>query len=209
MYTLPELTYNKEALEPHIDAKTMEIHHGKHHAAYVAKLNDALQAAGAAKPLPLPIEELVKTIDASNPASNPAIRNNAGGHLNHSMFWTLLSPQGGGSPEGSLAAAIQRDFGSFSALKEKFTHSAMTRFGSGWAWLCVGSDKKLVIGSTPNQDNPLMPVSEFKASPVLGLDVWEHAYYLLYQNRRPDYIAAFWNLINWKQAEKNYQQALK
>jgi Fe-Mn family superoxide dismutase len=203
-FTLPNLPYATNALEPHIDAKTMEIHHGKHHAAYVNNLNKALE--GKPELESKTIEQLISKIADLPEAIRGAVRNNGGGHWNHAMFWTILSPKGGGKPSGELAAAIDRDFGSFDAFKEKFAQAATTRFGSGWAWLVVSSGK-LVIGSTPNQDNPLMDVSDLKGNPVIGLDVWEHAYYLNYQNRRPDYIAAFWNVIDWNAAAKNYASA--
>ena len=203
-FTLPNLPYATNALEPHIDAKTMEIHHGKHHAAYVNNLNKALE--GKAELESKTIEQLISKIADIPEAIRGAVRNNGGGHWNHAMFWTILSPKGGGKPSGELAAAIDRDFGSFDAFKEKFAQAATTRFGSGWAWLVV-SGGKLVIGSTPNQDNPLMDVSDLKGKPVIGLDVWEHAYYLNYQNRRPDYISAFWNVIDWNAAAKNYASA--
>lgn len=191
-FELPKLDYVYNALEPHIDAATMEIHHTKHHAAYVNNLNAALAGnAGQQKT----VEELMAEI-SKYPV---AVRNNGGGHYNHSLFWKLIGPNGGGKPSGDLLAAIEKSFGSFDAFKEEFSKAAATRFGSGWAWLVKQPDGKLVIGSTPNQDNPLMDISELKGKPLLGLDVWEHAYYLKYQNRRPDYIQAFWNVINWKE----------
>ncbi|OGX32554.1 MAG: superoxide dismutase [Omnitrophica WOR_2 bacterium RIFCSPHIGHO2_01_FULL_48_9] len=203
-HSLPALPYALDALEPHIDAKTMEIHHGKHHNAYVTNLNKALEGqkdlAGKS------IEQLISKISAIPENIRGAVRNNGGGHYNHSLFWTILSPKGGGQPGGDLAAAINKEFGSFDAFKEKFAAAATTRFGSGWAWLCA-SGGKLVIGSTPNQDNPLMDVSDLKGTPLLGLDVWEHAYYLKYQNRRPEYIAAFWNIIDWNAVAKRYSGA--
>jgi Fe-Mn family superoxide dismutase len=200
-FSLPALAYATNALEPHIDAKTMEIHHGKHHAAYVNNLNKALE--GKSELESKTVEQLISKIADIPEAIRTAVRNNGGGHWNHAMFWKILSAKGGGKPTGELALAIDRDFGSFDAFKEKFGQAATTRFGSGWAWLVV-SGGKLVIGSTPNQDNPLMDVSELKGKPVFGLDVWEHAYYLNYQNRRPDYIAAFWNIIDWDAVNKNY-----
>jgi len=196
-FTLPALPYAFNALEPHIDARTMEIHHGKHHNAYVTNLN----AAVAGKPEEsLSIEEICKNI-SKYPA---AVRNNGGGHYNHSLFWTVLGPNAGGAPTGALADAITSAFGTFDEFKTKFAAAGTTRFGSGWAWLIVGADGKLAITSTPNQDNPLMDVAEVKGKPVLGLDVWEHAYYLNYQNRRPDYIAAFWNVVNWSEVAKRF-----
>lgn len=199
-FTLPALPYATTALEPHIDAKTMEIHHGKHHNAYVTNLN----AAVAGKPEEnLSIEEICKNI-SKYPA---AVRNNGGGHYNHSLFWTVMSPNAGGAPTGALADAINAAFGNFDELKTKFAAAGATRFGSGWAWLIVGADGKLAITSTPNQDNPLMDVAEVKGTPILGLDVWEHAYYLNYQNRRPDYITAFWNVVNWAEVAKRFAAA--
>ena len=193
-YELPKLPYAYDALEPHIDARTMEIHHTKHHAAYIAKVNDAI----AGTPLDSKsIEELVADLNAVPENIRTAVRNNGGGHANHSLFWTVLSPSGGGAPSGDLAAAIDATFGGLDALKEQFNNAAATRFGSGWAWLSVANGK-LVVESTPNQDTPL---SEGR-TPILGLDVWEHAYYLNYQNRRPDYIAAFWNVVNWDEVAK-------
>ena len=196
-FTLPALPYAFNALEPHIDARTMEIHHGKHHNAYVTNLNSAI----AGKPEEnLSIEEICKSV-SKYPA---AVRNNGGGHYNHSLFWTLLSPNGGGDPSGAIADAIKSAFGSFDEFKTKFAAAATGRFGSGWAWLIVDASGKLQITSTPNQDNPLMDVAEGRGTPVLGLDVWEHAYYLNYQNRRPDYIAAFWNIVNWNEVSKRF-----
>jgi Fe-Mn family superoxide dismutase len=199
-YTLPQLPYATDALEPHIDKLTMEIHHGKHHNAYVTNLNNAV----AGSPLENDtLEELLSKVSTLS----PAIRNNGGGHWNHSFFWTILSANGGGTPNGALGDAITASFGSFDAFKEEFTKAATTRFGSGWAWLIV-SDGKLAITSTPNQDNPLMDLAEVKGTPILGLDVWEHAYYLHYQNRRPDYIAAFFNLIDWHKVAELYNPAV-
>lgn len=196
-FTLPALPYANNALEPHIDAKTMEIHHGKHHNAYVTNLN----AAVAGKPEEsLSIEEICKNI-SKYPA---AVRNNGGGHYNHSLFWTIMAPNAGGAPTGALADAITSAFGSFDEFKTKFAAAGTGRFGSGWAWLIKDSSGKLQITSTPNQDNPLMDVAEVKGTPLLGLDVWEHAYYLNYQNRRPDYIAAFWNVVNWNEVAKRF-----
>ncbi len=199
MFELPALTYAFNALEPHIDARTMEIHHGKHHQAYVNNLNNAVKGnAAEGKSL----EELMHEVSKYS----MAIRNNGGGHWNHSLFWTLLSPTGGGNPSGKLADDIAATFGSFEAFKEQFNTAATTRFGSGWAWLVV-HDGKLVVTSTPNQDNPLMDIAEVKGTPILGLDVWEHAYYLHYQNRRPDYINAWWNLVNWNKVSDLYHSA--
>ena len=189
-FELSSLPYPHAALEPHIDARTMEIHHGKHHNAYVTNLNKAVEGTDLdGKSL----EDLLSNI-SQHPA---AVRNNGGGHFNHSLFWTIMSPSGGGEPTGELASAISNGFGSFDAFKEKFSTAGATRFGSGWAWLVADGSGGLAVGSTPNQDNPRMDVSEIKGTPILGLDVWEHAYYLNYQNRRPDYIAAFWNVVNW------------
>ncbi|NOS92302.1 MAG: superoxide dismutase [Cyclobacteriaceae bacterium] len=196
-FTLPALPYATTALEPHIDARTMEIHHGKHHNAYVTNLNAAL----AGKPEEnQSIEEILANI-SKHPA---AVRNNGGGHYNHSLFWTILGPNAGGAPTGALADAINTAFGSFDEFKTKFAAAATTRFGSGWAWLIKGADGKLAITSTPNQDNPLMDIAEVKGTPILGLDVWEHAYYLHYQNRRPDYITAFWSVVNWSEVAKRF-----
>ncbi|MBK8192475.1 MAG: superoxide dismutase [Lewinellaceae bacterium] len=200
-FTLPDLPYAFAALEPNVDARTMEIHHGKHHAAYVNNLNAALQGTeNEGKSL----EELMANI-SSLPT---AVRNNGGGHWNHSMFWEIMSPNGGGTPAGDLASKINSDFGNFDEFKKLFAQAAATRFGSGWAWLCVGEDNNLFITSTPNQDNPLMDLAEKKGQPILGLDVWEHAYYLHYQNRRPDYVAAWWNVVNWKEVSRRYQNAI-
>lgn len=199
-FTLPNLPYAFNALEPHIDARTMEIHHGKHHNAYVTNLNNAV----AGKPEEnLSIEEICKNI-SSYPA---AVRNNGGGHYNHSLFWTVMAPNAGGVPSGSLADAINSAFGSFDEFKTKFAAAGATRFGSGWAWLIVDGSGKLQITSTPNQDNPLMDVAEVKGTPILGCDVWEHAYYLNYQNRRPDYITAWWNVVNWSEVTKRFAAA--
>lgn len=205
-FTLPNLPYPTNALEPHIDAKTMEIHHGKHHNAYVTNLNAAI--AGKADLESQGVEDLIRNINALPTDIKNAVRNNGGGHVNHSMFWQILGPNAGGKPAGELAKAIDKDFGSFDAFKEQFGKAAATRFGSGWAWLVI-KEGKLAIGSTPNQDNPTMDVAEFKGTPVFGLDVWEHAYYLNYQNRRPDYVAAFWNAINWQAVGKRYEAALQ
>ncbi|MGB3947946.1 MAG: superoxide dismutase [Bacteroidia bacterium] len=199
-FELPKLNYAYTALEPHIDARTMEIHHSKHHQAYVTNLNNAIAGTDAEK---LSIEEICKNI-SKYPV---AVRNNGGGHYNHSLFWTLLAPNAGGNPTGDLATAINAAFGSFDEFKKQFAAAATTRFGSGWAWLIV-KEGKLVITSTANQDNPLMDIAEVKGTPVLALDVWEHAYYLNYQNRRPDYIAAFWNTVNWAEATNLYAAAM-
>jgi len=199
-YTLPDLPYPFDALEPHIDAKTMEIHHDKHHATYVAKLNAAIENTDLGK---LSIEELMAKIDSVPENIRGAVRNNGGGHANHSLFWTILSPNGGGEPKGELAADINATFGSFEKFKEQFSDAAANRFGSGWAWLCLDGNKKLHIESTPNQDTPLMTGH----TPILGLDVWEHAYYLKYQNRRPEYIAAFFNVVNWDEVARRYAAA--
>ena len=196
-FTLPALPYAFNALEPHIDARTMEIHHGKHHNAYVTNLNNAV----AGKPEEnLSIEEICKNISKYP----PAVRNNGGGHYNHSFFWMILGPNAGGKPSGALADAINAAFGNFDEFKTKFAAAGVGRFGSGWAWLTADDSGKLQITSTPNQDNPLMDVGEAKGKPVLGLDVWEHAYYLNYQNRRPDYITAFWNVVNWNEVAKRF-----
>jgi len=199
-FELPALHYATDALEPHIDKMTMEIHHGKHHQAYVTNLNKALEGKPEANQS---IEEIIKNIDKF-PA---AVRNNGGGHYNHSLFWEVIGPNKGGEPTGALADAIKSAFGSFADFKTKFAEAGATRFGSGWAWLVVTADKKLVVSSTPNQDNPLMPVAEVKGTPILGMDVWEHAYYLKYQNRRPDYIAAFWNVVNWDAVTERFKKA--
>ena len=199
-FELPSLPYAFEALEPNIDTQTMQIHHGKHHAAYVNNLNAAIAGTDLESKT---IEEILANI-SSAPA---AVRNNGGGHFNHSLFWTVMSPNGGGEPTGALADAINTAFGSFTAFKEEFAKAAATRFGSGWAWLVVKSDGALAVTSSPNQDNPLMDIAEVKGTPVLGLDVWEHAYYLHYQNKRPDYVAAFWNVVNWEEVSKRFSAA--
>lgn len=200
-FQLPALPYAFDALEPHIDARTMEIHHGKHHAAYVNNLNAAITGTDADN---MSIEDICKNISKYS----PAIRNNGGGHYNHSLFWTLMTPGGSKEPVGELAKVINSTFGSFDEFKTKFATAGATRFGSGWSWLVV-NDKKLVVGSTPNQDNPIMDISELKGTPILALDVWEHAYYLHYQNRRPDYITAWWNLVNWDEVAKRFTGAMK
>jgi Fe-Mn family superoxide dismutase len=196
-FTLPALPYAFNALEPHIDARTMEIHHGKHHNTYVTNLNNAVSGKPEES---LSIEELCKNV-SKHPV---AVRNNGGGHWNHSFFWTILGPNGGGNPGGAVSDAINSAFGSFDEFKTKFAAAAAGRFGSGWAWLIVDDSGKLQVTSTPNQDNPLMDVAEVKGKPVLGLDVWEHAYYLNYQNRRPDYVTAFWNVVNWDEVSKRF-----
>jgi Fe-Mn family superoxide dismutase len=205
-FELPALPYAHDALEPAIDARTMEIHHGKHHAGYVAKLNDAL--AGHPPLAALPIAELCSDLDRVPEAVRGAVRNNGGGHLNHALFWTSMAPAGqggGGAPTGALAKAIDAAFGSFDDFRTTFANAAATRFGSGWAWLARGSDGKLFVGSTANQDNPVMKgVVERTGTPWLGLDVWEHAYYLHYQNRRPDYVTAWWSVVNWSEVAKRF-----
>ena len=200
-HELPDLSYAHDALEPHIDTQTMEIHHGKHHAAYIAKLNAALEGhddlAGKS------IEDLVGDLDSVPEDIRGAVRNNGGGHANHSLFWTIMSAEGGGEPVGSLADAINNELGGLDSFKEKFEAAGATRFGSGWAWLCVKEDGGLCVCSTSNQDTPLME----GRTPILGCDVWEHAYYLKYQNRRPDYMTAFWNVVNWEAVASNYEAA--
>ena len=199
-FTLPALPYAFNALEPHIDARTMEIHHGKHHAGYTANLNKAIEGTPLEK---LSIEEILAGLDMNN----MAVRNNGGGFYNHDLFWKVMAPNAGGAPTGEVASAIDAAFGSFDAFKEKFNTAAATRFGSGWAWLCVHKGGKVDVCSTPNQDNPLMPNVGCGGTPILGLDVWEHAYYLNYQNRRPDYIGAFWNVVNWAEVARRYAAA--
>lgn len=206
-YTLPALPYALDALEPHVDAKTMEIHHGKHHQTYVTNLNAALKDSPLADK---PVEEVIAKLNSVPEAARTAVRNNGGGHANHSLFWTVMAPAGkggGGAPSGELAKAIEADLGGLDAFKEAFTKAALTRFGSGWAWLVVGKGGKLEVESTGNQDNPLMEGVGSGNKPILGLDVWEHAYYLKYQNRRPDYIAAFYNVINWPEVERRLAAA--
>ncbi len=200
-FELPNLPYAYDALEKSIDATTMEIHHSKHHGGYVSKLNAAIEGTDAEGKS---LEELMANVSKYG----GGVRNNGGGHYNHSLFWTILSPNGGGSPSGELADAINNAFGSFDKFKEEFGNAAATRFGSGWAWLIV-ADGKLAVTSSPNQDNPLMDVAEVKGTPILGLDVWEHAYYLKYQNKRPDYIAAFWDVVNWDEVSSRYAAATK
>jgi Fe-Mn family superoxide dismutase len=199
-HSLHPLPYAYDALEPHIDAQTMQIHHGKHHQAYVDNLNKAIVGTDAED---LTLEELMANMSAY-PA---AVRNNGGGHFNHTLFWSILGPNAGGAPTGDLAQAINEAFGSFEALKEKMNTAGTTRFGSGWAWLLV-NDGKLLVSSTPNQDNPLMDMAEVKGTPILGIDVWEHAYYLKYQNRRPEYLTNIWNVINWEAVSLRYKAAL-
>jgi len=200
-FTLPALPYAPNALEPHIDAQTMQIHHDKHHQAYVDNLNKAIAGTEHENKS---LEELVKNAGSIS----PAVRNNGGGHWNHSFFWEILGPANGSQPSGALADAINSTFGSLDGLKEKVNAAGATRFGSGWAWLIV-KDGKLEVTSTPNQDNPLMELAEVKGTPILGIDVWEHAYYLKYQNKRPDYLAAIWNVINWNKVAEHYQKASK
>ncbi len=199
-YQLPDLPYAYDALEPHFDAQTMEIHHSKHHAGYTSKLNAAIEGTDAAN---MSIEEILKNADKLG----AGVRNNGGGFYNHKLFWEILSPNGGGAPSGDLADAINNDLGGLDALKESFNNAAATRFGSGWAWLIVNANGKLEVTSSPNQDNPMMPFGDAHGTPIMGLDVWEHAYYLKYQNRRPDYISAFWNIVNWEKVAENYANA--
>ncbi|MCC6548071.1 superoxide dismutase [Candidatus Sumerlaeota bacterium] len=201
-FTLPELPYPLDALEPHIDAKTMEIHHGKHHQAYITNANNALKDHPDLEKLS--VEELLKNLGSAPESIRTALRNNAGGHANHSLFWKVIGPKAGGEPAGALGDAIKNELGGFAKFKEDFAKAATTRFGSGWAWLVV-KDGKLAVTSTPNQDSPIMDGQ----TPLLGLDVWEHAYYLKYQNRRPDYIAAFWNVVNWDEVSRRYTAAKK
>jgi Fe-Mn family superoxide dismutase len=195
-FELPDLPYAFDALEPHIDARTMEIHHDRHHAGYTNNLNNAIAGTDLEG---RSIEEIL-----ANVAGNAAVRNNGGGYYNHNLFWTVMSPNGGGVPQGALSDAINAAFGSLDSLKETFSKAAATRFGSGWAWLIVDGSGQLAVTSTPNQDNPLMDVAEVKGTPILGLDVWEHAYYLKYQNKRPDYIQAFWNVVNWDEVATRF-----
>jgi Fe-Mn family superoxide dismutase len=204
-YTLPPLPYDFGALEPHIDARTMEIHHGKHHQAYVTNLNAALKDHPDHQGKP--IEQLIANLDALPEGIRTAVRNNGGGHANHSLFWQIMKPGGGGEPAGALAQAIAGELGGFAAFKEALNKAGATRFGSGWAWLVVGKDGKLAVTSTPNQDNPIMEGKGL--TPILGVDVWEHAYYLKYQNRRPDYLAAWWNTVNWEEVARRYDAAKK
>jgi superoxide dismutase, Fe-Mn family len=199
MFNLPSISYGYDALEPYIDAKTMEIHHTKHHQAYTDKLNAALEGSSA-------VDQSIEEILGSVSGHSAAVRNNGGGFYNHNLFWSIMTPSGGGEPSGELAEAINQAFGSLSGFKEQFEQAGINQFGSGWAWLVV-ADGELKVGSTPNQDSPIMDVSELKGTPILGLDVWEHAYYLKYQNRRPEYAAAFWNVVNWDEVERRYQEA--
>ncbi len=199
-FELPALAYATDALEPHIDKITMEIHHGKHHQAYVDNLNKALAGTDSAN---AKIEDILKSISKFP----MPVRNNGGGHYNHSLYWSIMSPNGGGAATGDLAKAIDAAFGSFDAFKQKFAEAGTTRFGSGWAWLCLKADGSLCVCSTPNQDNPLMDIAECPGTPLLGMDVWEHAYYLKYQNKRPDYIAAFWNVVNWTAVAERFTKA--
>lgn len=202
-HVLPALPYPANALEPYIDEQTMIIHHDRHHNTYVTNLNAALESAPELQSKS--VEELISNLDAVPESIRTAVRNNGGGHANHSLFWKVIGPGGGGAPTGAVAAAIDSDLGGFDKFKEDFTKAATTRFGSGWAWLVVGKDGKLAVTSTPNQDSPLFE----GLTPILGLDVWEHAYYLKYQNKRPDYIAAFWNVINWDEVNRRYEAAKK
>lgn len=195
-FKLPDLNYDYNALEPYIDARTMEIHHSKHHGGYTSKLNTAVEGSALA-------DKSIEEIMTEAGSHGAAIRNNGGGYFNHNLFWAVMSPNGEGRPEGDVLKAINEAFGSFDEFKSQFSNAAATRFGSGWAWL-VKTDSGLVVTSTPNQDNPLMDVAEVKGLPILGLDVWEHAYYLNYQNRRPDYIEAFWNVVNWSEVNKRF-----
>ena len=204
-HELPELSYAYDALEPHFDARTMEIHHTKHHNTYITKLNAAIQGSELENKT---IYELVSDLSFVPAEMRGAVRNNGGGHANHSFFWTILSPNGGGKPSGELAAAIDNELGGFDTFKSAFTEAGATRFGSGWAWLIVKKDGSLSVTSTPNQDSPAMSgIAEVEGKPIIGLDVWEHAYYLKYQNLRPQYIEAFWNVVDWNKAEENYKNA--
>ena len=199
-HELTKLPYSYDALEPHIDAKTMEIHHTKHHQGYVTKLNDAIKGTDLENKS---LEEILGSVSEHS----TAVRNNGGGHYNHDLFWKVLARNAGGTPSGELADAINKAFGSFDEFKEKFAAAAATRFGSGWTWLIVNKEGELEVTSTPNQDNPLMDVADVQGTPILGIDVWEHAYYLNYQNRRPDYVSAFWNVVNWDAVAENYKNA--
>lgn len=204
-YTLPDLNYSYDALEPHFDARTMEIHHTKHHNAYITKVNGAIDGSDLANQS---IEALISDLTTVPDAIRGAVRNNGGGHANHSFFWNILSPNGGGTPTGALAEAIESELGGFDTFKSAFADAGATRFGSGWAWLVLKADGTLAVTSTPNQDNPLMKgVAEVEGTPIIGLDVWEHAYYLKYQNLRPSYIEAFWNVVDWSKADAIYSSA--
>lgn len=204
-YTLPDLNYSYDALEPHFDARTMEIHHTKHHNAYITKANGALEGSDLAN---LSIEALISDLASVPDSIRGAVRNNGGGHANHSFFWNILSPNGGGKPKGSLAEAIESELGGFETFKSAFANAGATRFGSGWAWLVLKADGTLAVTSTPNQDSPLMKgVAEVEGTPIIGLDVWEHAYYLKYKNLRPNYIEAFWNVLDWSKADAIYSSA--
>lgn len=205
MFELPKLAYGYADLEPVIDAKTMEIHHQKHHAAYIAKLNEAVVAMGTGERT---VEDLIADLGALPEAQRKAVRNNGGGHYNHSLFWEVMGPGTEMGPQGELSEAMKDTFGSFEGFKEKFTEAALTRFGSGWAWLYLDDNKKLMIGSTANQDNPLMKEADVYGTPIMGLDVWEHAYYLTYQNRRPDYVAAWFGVVNWSKVAEKYAAAM-
>lgn len=207
-YELPQLAYAYDALVPHIDAKTMEIHHSKHHQAYITNVNKALADAGVAAPEC--VCDLISDLSKVPESIRGAVRNNGGGHANHTLFWKIIGPGKGGAPVGKLAAAIDAELGGFEKFKSAFAAAGATRFGSGWAWLVVTADKKLAVGSTANQDTPVMgkAVAGLEGKPIIALDVWEHAYYLNYQNRRPDYIAAFWNVVNWEVAEERYLKAI-
>lgn len=204
-YTLPDLNYSYDALEPHFDARTMEIHHTKHHNAYITKVNGAIEGSDLAN---LSIEALISDLASVPDSIRGAVRNNGGGHANHTFFWNILSPNGGGTPTGALAEAIEAELGGFDAFKSAFANAGATRFGSGWAWLILNTDGTLAVTSTPNQDSPLMKgVAEVEGTPIIGLDVWEHAYYLKYQNLRPNYIEAFWNVVDWSKADAIYSAA--
>lgn len=198
-FELPKLNYSYEALEPYIDARTMEIHHSRHHAAYTNNFNNAIAGTDLESK---PIEEIFSNISSAV----TAVRNNGGGYYNHNLYWDNMSPDGGGIPKGDLLLAINKAFGNFESFKEKFNTAAATRFGSGWAWLVKDNKGELVVSSTPNQDNPLMDIADVKGTPLLALDVWEHAYYLKYQNKRPDYISAFWNVVNWDEVSKRFEK---
>jgi Fe-Mn family superoxide dismutase len=201
-HSLPELNYSYDALEPHFDARTMEIHHTKHHQAYINNLNNAISGTELA-------DKSLEEIFANMSQHPVGVKNNGGGHWNHTFFWEILAPNAGGQPSGNLMAAIESKFGSFDSFKEEFQKAGLTRFGSGWAWLIVDGSGQLQVTSTPNQDNPLMDVADVKGTPILGLDVWEHAYYLQYQNRRADFISSFWNVVNWSEVEKRYEALVK